>query len=107
MGAGVAIGVRLVSQHAGESDFDAETGPGSGRLPTAASAIIRSIDIMQSAFMALPAESTTVIITPDLEDIRSARLRSFHEGKRFVEHGYAAAEAAMPRIAAALPWVGA
>ena len=52
-------------------------------------------------------ESTTVIITPELEEIQSARLRSFAEGRRYVDNGDAATEAAMPRIAAALPWVGA
>ena len=107
MGAGVAIGVRLVSRHPGEADFNAQAGPGSGGLPSAASSIIRSLDIMQAAFMPPISEATTVIITPELEEIRSARLRSFHEGRRYVENGEAAAEAAMPRIAAALPWLSA
>ena len=107
MGAGVAIGVRLVSRHPGEPDFDAEAGPGTGRLPTAASSIIRSIDIMQTAFMPPTTEATTVIITPELEDIRSARLRNFGEGRRYVDSGEAGVEAAMPRIAGALPWLGA
>ncbi len=104
MGAGTVIAVRLIHR-AGKADVDAEAERTSGRVPTAVSAIIRSIDIMQTGFTPPPSEAATVIITPEMSEIRSARLRSFTQGLSFVDDGEAAAEAALPRIAAALPWL--
>jgi NTE family protein len=104
LGAGTVIGVRLI-RHSGAADADAEAVRERGKVPTAVSAIVRSIDIMQTGFTPPPSEAATVIITPEMAEIRSARLRNFSEGQSFVHDGAAAAEEALPRIAAALPWL--
>jgi hypothetical protein len=47
------------------------------------------------------------VITPKVEQLpTAASLRRFSHGRRYLEAGEAAAEEAVPRIAAALPWLG-
>jgi NTE family protein len=105
MGADAAIGVRLVSPPR-DADRDAamldET---TARPISAVVAMMRAVEIMQNRVAAEPTEATSVLITPELKDIPSAKLRQFSLGIRYVEDGEAAAEAALPRIAAILPWL--
>ena len=46
-------------------------------------------------------------IAPELSAITGGKLRQFADGKRYLDAGEAALEAALPRIASVLPWVGA
>jgi NTE family protein len=103
MGAGTVIGVKL-SGRVTAAAADVEAVPTSGRAPSAVAAILRSIDMVQSRLAPEPSDATTILITPELEDF-SGKLRSFREGIRYVSDGEAAGEAALPRIAAALPWL--
>jgi hypothetical protein len=104
MGARAVIGVRLFAQP-DEPDWDAESTLASGRPPSPIAVIMRSIEIMQSRVEAEPTAATRVMITPRYENVGEAKLRRFRTGRRFVEDGEAAAEAALPRLRAAYPWL--
>jgi NTE family protein len=104
MGAGTVIGVKLVHKST-ETDMKAEALEETGRPLNAVTSIIRSIEIMQSRLAPEMTDATTVLVTPNLPELPTGRLRTFAEGKRYIEDGEAAAEAALPRMAAALPWL--
>jgi len=104
MGARAIIGVRLVAPP-DEPDWEAESVVAAGRTPSSIAVIMRSIEIMQSRVEAEASPSTRVMITPRYENIGEAKLRRFRTGRRFVEDGEAAAEAALPRLKAAFPWL--
>ena len=104
MGARAVIGVRLVAPP-DEPDWEAESVVSSGRTPSSIAVIMRSIEIMQSRVEAEPTAATRVMITPRYENLGDAKLRRFRAGRRFVEAGEAAAEAALPRLRAAFPWL--
>jgi NTE family protein len=105
MGARAIVGVRLVAPP-DEADWEAESVVSAGRTPSSIAVIMRSIEIMQSRVEADPTAATRVMITPRYENVGEAKLRRFRTGRRFVEDGEAAAEAALPRLRAAFPWLG-
>jgi hypothetical protein len=47
----------------------------------------------------------TIMIEPECEEVPGIGLRRFSLGRRYIEAGEAAVEAAVPRIAATLPWM--
>ena len=104
MGARAVVGVRLFAPP-DEADWEAESVVSSGRPPSSIASIMRSIEIMQSRVEAEPTAATRVMITPRYENVGEAKLRRFRTGRRFVEDGEAAAEAALPRLRAAFPWL--
>jgi NTE family protein len=104
MGAGTVVGVRLFAPP-DEPNWEAESVVSSGRPPSSIAVIMRSIEIMQSRIEAEPTAATRVMITPRYENVGEAKLRRFRTGRRFVEDGEAAAEAALPRLSAAFPWI--
>ncbi len=104
MGARAVVGVRLVAPP-DEADWEAESVVSAGRTPSSIAVIMRSIEIMQSRVEADPTAATRVMITPRYENVGEAKLRRFRTGRRFVEDGEAAAEAALPRLKAAFPWL--
>jgi hypothetical protein len=103
MGANTVIAVKLGGATI-PSVSEVEATPTRGRRPSVFSVILRSIDIMQSRIAPEASEATTIMITPDLAEV-GAKLRNFSSGHIFIKDGEAAAEEALPRIAAALPWV--
>jgi NTE family protein len=105
LGAGTVIAIRLGAETV-EPVTDAVADVSTGRPPSAVSVIVRSIELMQSR-IAAESTSPTITIAPEFAGVPSARLRRFSEGRRYVEIGEAAAEAALPRIAAAFPWLDA
>ena len=104
MGAGTVIAVRLLGPLHGP-EFDAEAEESAGKSPSAFSAIMRAIDMMQSR-TTQEGGAATITITPELGDVPASGLKSFADGEQFAEAGEAAFEAALPRIASALPWIG-
>jgi hypothetical protein len=68
--------------------------------------ITRSIDMMQSKISITSATAATILIEVSFEDVVRAGLRRWSEGRRYIDLGDAAVEAALPRITQALPWVG-
>jgi NTE family protein len=103
MGADVVIAVRLGSLLPQSVVARAEEGP--GRVPSTLAVIRRSIDLMQTRIGVEVGEVPTVTITPEFGELPSGRLRNFGLGRRYIAAGEAAAEAALPRIAALLPWL--
>jgi NTE family protein len=105
MGAGVAIGVKLV-RRARESDLDAEaveetTAPSA----TALGAILRAVEIMQTNVAPAVTDAASILITPEFRNLPSVKLRRFSAGLRYVDAGAEAVEAARPRMGATLPWL--
>jgi NTE family protein len=78
---------------------------GSGRTPSIVAVILGTIEIMQGKIAANTAAAATILITPAFSEEDSIPLRHFTQGRRYLELGEDAAEAALPRIRAALPWL--
>jgi len=75
-------------------------------VPTMLTTITRSIEMMQSKISADTAAAATILIEVNFQDVARVGLRRWSEGRRYIALGEAAVEAAMPRISAALPWIG-
>jgi NTE family protein len=109
MGADAVIGVRLGTE-SGPAVTHAEAIEAVGTVPSVFGVVRRSVDIMESRISTLTAGASTVVITPQCEEIPGSsllRLRRFTEGRRYIAAGDAATEAALPRLATVLPWVAA
>jgi NTE family protein len=103
MGADKVVAVRLGRpQPAGDDNAEAQEGVGRG--PSAIETILRSVDLMQATIRGQRSPAT-IVIAPECEEVPAIGLRRFSLGRRYVEAGEAAVEAAVPRIAAALPWM--
>jgi NTE family protein len=104
MGADRVIGVRL-SSRPGSSRQWAETEHTISEGPSVIQTLIRSLDLMQSKISASTTAATTILIEAVLRESGGASLRHFSQGRRFIDQGEATAEAALPRLAAAFPWL--
>jgi hypothetical protein len=105
MGADTVIAVRLAGRAAVTRDYP-ESREAAGRVPTMLHTITRSIEMLQSKISADTAAAATILIEVNFEDVARVGLRRWAEGRKYIPLGEAAVEAAMPRIVAALPWVG-
>jgi hypothetical protein len=74
-------------------------------MPSILETINRTREIMQSKIGVATTAAATVLIEPDFGKYVGWGLRNFREGRKYVEVGEAGTEAALPRIAAALPWL--
>jgi NTE family protein len=104
MGAGVVLGVRLVTPRDVRDGY-AEARPAKGRPPSAVAVLLRAIEMMQARLEHETTSVATVMIVPSFEHVPATKLRHFKEGRGYYETGIQAAEQALPRIAAALPWL--
>jgi NTE family protein len=109
MGADVVLGVRLESP-AGGTRVDAEPEEGfpagsAPRPPSIVEVIMRSIEMMHGKIAADAAVPATLLIEPSFPETDRPGMRRFAQACAYIERGEAAAEAALPRIAAALPWL--
>jgi NTE family protein len=105
MGADTVIAVRLVARSGLAADYP-ESRESAGRVPTLYHTITRSIEMMQSKISADTAAAATILIEVNFEDVVRVGLRHWAEGRRYIPLGEAAVEAALPRMIAALPWIG-
>jgi len=106
LGADMVIAVKLASNPAQAPAYAKASVPGGG-APSALQVLTRSMAIMQSKITAQTALAATVLIEPSFTDPGDwRRLRTFSTGRRHFEAGVAAAEEALPRLAATLPWLG-
>ena len=104
MGADAVIAVRLRSELAtGRSEGRGEAP--SGPPPSVLEVISRSLDLMQARLAPRAEAATTLLLEPRCEGAPGMGLRRFTEGRRYIQAGAAAAEAALPRLAALFPWV--
>jgi NTE family protein len=103
MGADAVIAVNLGGGEA-RPPVDGEATEEGGQLPWVLQVITRSVDVMQSKITTDTAAAATILIEPRIDTIGAMGLRSFNQGRPYIALGEQAAEAALPRIAAALPW---
>ena len=104
MGAATVIAVRLLSVP-DTPERETESIEEAGSPPLAIRAILRAFEIMQARTSRESGSAATVTITPELGEIPTGKLRNFAGGRRYVDAGEAALEAALPRIASVLPWM--
>jgi NTE family protein len=102
-GAGAVVGVKLMT--GSTTIVEGEAVDTSGPLPSALGVILRSIDLMQTRIAVDTVSVPTVTIAPEFAELPGAKLRNFSAGRRYIEAGEEAAEAAIPRLAAMLPWL--
>jgi NTE family protein len=104
MGADVVIAVRLRSEQAsGRVEGRGEIPR--GQRPSVVEVITRAVDLMQARVAPRAEAATSVLIQPRCEGAPSMGLRNFNQGRRYIQAGEAAAEEALPRLNAALPWL--
>ncbi|HUQ23628.1 MAG TPA: patatin-like phospholipase family protein [Gaiellaceae bacterium] len=103
MGAGVVVAVKLLGEAAPHREVESVVAKGTP--PSALSVILRSIELMQARIVSGAATAHTITIIPGFSSLPGNKLKAFADGGRFVELGEEAAEQAMPRITAALPWL--
>ena len=103
MGAGTVIAVKLGSGHP-NPDFDVDVVEAAGRSPAMLGVLMRAIEMMQRGIAPEPTDASVITISPKL-DPAGVGLRNMEAGRRYIEDGVVAAEAALPRIATALPWL--
>jgi NTE family protein len=103
MGADVVVAVRL-GTHATARVRTEAVPPQPGGI-SLFSSMLRSMELMQSKIDLETASAGTILIAPEFGNVGIVGLRRFAEGRRYAELGAAAAEAALPRLGAALPWL--
>jgi NTE family protein len=97
LGADIVIGVKLTRTGRVEHSTSA--------MPGMIDALTATFNLMQGKIATDTAAHAGVVIEPNFDYTAGFGIRKFREGRRFVETGYAAAEAALPRLAAVLPWL--
>ncbi len=105
MGADTVIAIRLKARAGLVREYP-ESHEAVGKVPTMLHTITRSIEMMQSKISADTAAAATILIEVNFEDVARVGLRRWSEGRGYIDLGEAAAEAALPRIIAAIPWIG-
>ena len=104
MGADRVVAIKLSNREAGSRTWaDAAEPISSG--PSVLQTMLRSIELMQSKFSANTAATATILIEPILRESNGKGLRNFSQGRRFIPLGEAAAEEALPLLAAVFPWL--
>lgn len=101
MGADVVIAVKLASR-SNQTQPDAKS---TTEMPSILETINRTREIMQSKIGVASTAAATVLLEPDFGKYVGWGLRNFREGRKYVAVGETATVAALPRIAAALPWL--
>jgi NTE family protein len=104
MGADVVIAVKLLGHTIRGPQYIEAVEP-RGAPPGVLEVMMRSFEIVQSHVPANAPDVATVVVAPEFDASRGLGLRNFRDGMRFIEIGERAAEASMPRLAAALPWL--
>ncbi|CAN5498203.1 hypothetical protein BH23CHL2_BH23CHL2_06570 [soil metagenome] len=104
MGADIVIAVKLARRE-DDRAFEAVSIEPSSSPPLILQTITRSIEIMQGKIVTESAAAATIAIEPTFPETSGWGLRTFGQGGPFIEVGQAAAESALPRLAAAMPWL--
>ncbi len=104
MGADTVIAVKLSNAPVPPA-LAAEAREATGRPPWALQTIWRCIDLMYNKIEAVSAHAATILIVPTFRQGTWFSLRRFSQGRAYIALGEEAAEAALPRILAALPWL--
>lgn len=102
MGADVTIAVKLAS-YPRRATLDGEALDHGKGAPPVLHTLLRSLDLLHARVATTCV--ATVQIEPITRDLHPVGLRNFSRGRRYCMLGEAAAEAALPAISAALPWL--
>ena len=97
-GADVVIGVKLTRPAAPSRRTE-------GRDPGLAELLTTTFHLMQGKIASEAISRATILIEPDFSAGGGFGLRAFAAGRSHISVGEAAAEQALPRLAAALPWL--
>ena len=103
LGADVVLAVSLGTAAAPSLD-DIEALEVRGPLPKLPQVVARAVELMQQR-AAHPVGAALIMIEPAFADEPTLALRSFAESEHYLSHGEEAVAQALPRIAAALPWL--
>jgi len=104
LGADVVLAVSLGMAAAPSLD-DIEALEVRGPLPKLPQVVARAVELMQQQSAAYPVGAALILIEPACADEPTLVLRSFAESEPYISDGEAAVAQALPRIAAALPWL--
>jgi len=104
MGAGVVVGVKL-SGGPGRLCMDELSEDCTMSLPSVLTTILRSIELVQTRTSKETDQTPAIVVTPELASLSGGKLRHFKSGRRYIEAGDEAIEAALPRLAGAMPWL--
>jgi NTE family protein len=100
MGANILIGVKLTRAM---TRATARARP--NRTPRLIDIFTSTFELMQSKITTETAAASTLLIEPTFPEVSGFGLRQFPEGRRHIPIGLEAVEAALPRLAASLPWL--
>jgi|GEM_PF-429763 len=106
MGADVVVAVRLGGARGG-APATAVGAPPAGAVPSMVTTVLRSLEIMQRRIAVGGADAASVVVEPWFDPREATGIRRFPQGRRYHDNGVAAAEAALPRLRALLPWLSA
>lgn len=104
LGADVVIAVKL-SARTTMPPVIAESVEAQGKPPSVIQSITRSIEMMQGKITVGAAEAATILLEPAFTELGGWGLRDFTVGRKHIALGAEAAEEALPRIEATLPWL--
>jgi NTE family protein len=104
LGADMVIAVKLATRDDADP-LELESGMIEGKSISVVQAIMRSIEMMQGKIVTNTANAATILIEPNFGESAGWGLRSFKQGRRYIDAGEASAEAALPRLEATLPWL--
>jgi NTE family protein len=104
LGADRVLAVRLSNRPPGQRNW-AEAQPSANGGPSVLQTMLHSIELLQSRISTHTAAAATMVIEPILDEVGGKGLRHFSQGRRFVAEGAATAEAALPLLAQAFPWL--
>jgi NTE family protein len=104
MGAGVGIGVKLISSRSALK-MDGVSERIVGPRPSSIGAILRSLELMQGRLTIERDALPSVVVTPQFPDLQGAKMRNFASGRRFIASGREAVEQARAELAGVLPWL--
>jgi NTE family protein len=103
MGADLVVGVRLGQATETRVELTAVESTDKNSI---FSTIMRSVEMMQARIAATTSSAATILIAPiDADPMQPVGLRRWKTAQKYVPLGEAAAEEALPRLAAALPWM--
>jgi NTE family protein len=104
MGADIVIGVNLRNRLVLGRDISEARVP-AGPKPTMLDVLTRTLELLQSKLAPEEESPSLILLRPDFPDAPGWGLRRFSDGRRYIEVGERATQAALPRIAARLPWL--
>jgi predicted acylesterase/phospholipase RssA len=106
MGARTVIGVKLARKDV-PAPTNVEAVETTNARQLVVQTILDSIEMMQSKIITETAKTASILLNISFSEEEVPRIKDFTQGRGFRERGEEAMHAAMPRLAAAFPWLSA